>query len=323
MNGGGSQMHNPLKHSSSAKGYKRPTQPISSVRRKKRKSRSSKLALFLTLGAVAVAAVMITRLIDYKDAQDEYAAYAAMVPTTQPYIEDAETPPAPTVYIAVAAAPAPTYSSMLLSASDIFSAPEPLHNGKPFYSEQVAALKKENSEAVAWIEIPGTAVQYPVAQGKDNEYYQTHTFAKKSRSTGSIFLDSWNSKNLSDFNTVIYGHHMKDGSMFAGLMEYRHENFMRNHKYIYVTLENSKKTYKVFAAYECGDSVDFRAFTANTEKERSAFIKRVSNSSIFNTNADATYKDRLLTLVTCTGGERDKYFVVHAILVEEQNYMNN
>lgn len=161
-------------------------------------------------------------------------------------------------------------------------------------------------------------MQYPVAQGADNEYYETHTFKKKRRAGGSIFLDAWNAADGSDFNTVIYGHNMKDGSMFAELREYRHDTFMREHKYIDIEFANSRKQYKVYAAYICDDDVDFRGLYCATEAEKSAFLRGIAHRTEIHTNAEATTSDRLLTLVTCTGGERDRYWIVHAVLVEEQ-----
>ena len=311
MNRRNTRMRKPLKYTSGAGGYQRyAPRSYSFVQPKKRKTR---LSLLLVLGALVLAVVMITRLWDYRQAEQEYAVYAAMQ-TSEPENAQAEIAviPSPTQY----AAPAATEYPQQQSVATILTTTAPKPTAQPYYSEQVAKLKKQNSDAVAWIEIPNTAVQYPVAQGKDNEYYQTHTFAKKKRATGSIFLDAWNSKSFADFNTVIYGHHMKDGSMFTGLLEYRHGSFLRNHKYIDVTLESSKKTYKVFAAYECDESVDFRGFHVNTDRDRINFLKRIVHDSVFTTNAEATPQDRILTLATCTSENRNWYWIVHAVLTE-------
>ena len=304
----------PPKRHTGAKGYQRYTPRSYSFVQPKPKRRNSLLASLLVLGALVLAVVMITRMWDYRQAEQEYAVYAAIQSSESENMQaEMMAMPSPTQYVA----PASTEYPQQQSEAAILSITAPKPTAQPYYSEQVAKLKKQNSDAVAWIEIPDTDVQYPVAQGKDNEYYQTHTFAKKKRATGSIFLDAWNSKSFADFNTVIYGHHMKDGSMFTVLLEYHRDSFLRNHKYINVTLENSKKTYKVFAAYECDESVDFRGFRVSTDRDRINFLKRIVHDSVFTTNAEATPQDRILTLATCTGGERNRYWIVHAVLVED------
>ena len=132
----------------------------------------------------------------------------------------------------------------------------------------------------------------------------THTFKKKKNASGAIFLDRWNAPDFTDFNTVIYGHNMKDGSMFAGLREYRHQKFFDEHHYVKVTLLNKKLIYRVFAAYiaKDGTSVDFRGQGCATEAQRSSFIKAARKRS---TDISSSYTvsryDRLLTLVTCAG----------------------
>lgn len=156
-----------------------------------------------------------------------------------------------------------------------------------------------------------------MVQVGDNEYYMAHSFARRNRAAGAIFLDAWNSDGLTDFNTVIYGHNMKDGSMFAPLREYRHADFLREHKYIEVTLLQSKKTYKVFAAYIAEEGFDFRGFGCSTSSKKAEFIKRITYQSEIDTNAMATESDSILTLATCTSGERDRHWIVHAVLVEE------
>jgi len=159
-------------------------------------------------------------------------------------------------------------------------------------------------------------MQYPVVQGADNDYYMTHTFAKKKRASGAIFVDCWNAPDFSDFNTVIYGHNMKDGSMFNGLRDYQHQKFLDEHPYIEVTLLNKRLRYRVFAGYtsEGKDGDDFRGQTCATEARRSAFIKAARKRSVISSSHTVSRHDRLLTLVTCTGGTHPWFWVVHAVL---------
>ena len=265
-------------------------------------------SLLFLLGAVVLAVIVGLRLWDYHQSRIEYENIAAQIALeTALSSTEALPPPASTVVPSPKPASAPVKTDI----------PEPKASTKPFYSGSVNALKRQNPDTVAWLDIPETTMQYPVVQGKDNHYYETHSFSQKVRAGGAIFADAWNLADFSDFNTVIYGHHMKDGSMFTGLREYRHDSFLRNHKYIVLTLENSQKQYKVFAAYDCDEKTDFRGFMNSDSASKKAFLLQIEKRSEISTNAEVTMRDKLLTLVTCTGGDRDRYWVVHAVLVED------
>jgi len=272
--------------------------------RKKRTRRKTALAFYVLLSLFVIAgAVLIARLAGYRAARDEYAAYQMIQAEAVASAETAE--PEQAAARAETAAPA------------LAAAP----TARPFASARVASLQKENRDTVGWLDIPGTGIQYPIVQGADNEYYMTRTFQKKKNASGAIFVDCWNAPDFSDFNTVIYGHNMKDGSMFAGLREYRRQAFLDAHPYVEITLLNSKLRYRVFAAYtsqgEAG--ADFRGQTCNTETQRAEFIRAARKRSAEVDSSQAVSRhDRLLTLVTCTGGTYEWYWVVHAVLVEEE-----
>ena len=98
------------------------------------------------------------------------------------------------------------------------------------------ALKKINPDIVAWIRIPDTSIDYPVVQGNDDFYYLTHTFKKAEHVAGAIFLDSDNNADFSDDKNIIYGHNMKDGSMFRGLRNFLDDEFLKEHHILYLYL---------------------------------------------------------------------------------------
>lgn len=272
---------------------------------KQQARRKTVLALWiLAVAFVCVAVVLVVRLRGYQAAREEYAQARAAVaeetaePTSQAQDE-----------------------AQAVQMSDAPAFEPPAATAKPFYSTKVAALLKENKSTVAWLDIVGTEMQYPVVQGSDNIYYMTHTFKKKKNASGAIFVDSWNAPDFTDFNTVIYGHNMNDGSMFSGLREYGHQSFASKHPVIEVTLLHKKLRYRVFAAYvsQSEASADFRGQSCATELERSAFIKAARKRSTgLSSDQSVSRYDRLLTLVTCTGGTHPWYWVVHAVLVEEQ-----
>jgi len=112
------------------------------------------------------------------------------------------------------------------------------------------ALKKMNPDIVAWIRIPDTSIDYPVVQGNDDSYYLTHTFKKTEHVAGAIFLDSDNNADFSDDKNIIYGHNMKDGSMFQGLHKYESESYLQEHNKVYLYLPDGEAlTYTVI---KCG-----------------------------------------------------------------------
>ena len=100
-------------------------------------------------------------------------------------------------------------------------------------------LQAENPDVVGWICSEGTPINYPVLRGDSNDTYLHHMINGEYNSAGSIFMDFRNNPDLSDFNTIIYGHHMKNGSMFASLHQYMDQDFYNAHKYIwYLTPEH-------------------------------------------------------------------------------------
>ena len=97
-------------------------------------------------------------------------------------------------------------------------------------------LRAINKDIVAWIQIPGIAVDYPVVQGKDNEHYLHYTFDGKANKAGSIFLDYRTRPDFTDSKVILYGHNMKDGSMFSNLKKFENVDFQKNHKTVYLYL---------------------------------------------------------------------------------------
>ena len=96
-------------------------------------------------------------------------------------------------------------------------------------SQHVAGLKEINEDCVAWIYIEDTAINYPVVQGSDNSFYLKHLIDGKWNSAGCIFLDFRVDSNISDRHSIIYGHHMKDGTMFSGLTKYKKQDYYEAH----------------------------------------------------------------------------------------------
>lgn len=188
-----------------------------------------------------------------------------------------------------------------------------------YENEFLEQLVIQNSDTVAWLDIKRTTIQYPVVRTYNNIYYMNHSFNRKVSDSGAIFMDCGSSGTFTDFNTVIYGHNMKDGSMFATLDKYEKQSFADKHLDIQVQLADRWLSYRVFACYVCKgeEDFDFRARNALGKADKRAFLKAVEKRNALYTRQEVNDTDRLLTLVTCTDGHEAWHFVVHAVLVHE------
>ncbi len=116
--------------------------------------------------------------------------------------------------------------------------------------KDLQSLKEVNEDVLGWLLLPETSLSYPVVQGEDNDYYLNHTWDKTASSVGSIFLECQNSPDMDGFSTIIYGHRMRDGSMFGILREYKNREFWADHPSIYLLTEKGVGRYDIYAAYE-------------------------------------------------------------------------
>ena len=177
-----------------------------------------------------------------------------------------------------------------------------------------SALREVNSDVLGWILIPGTAVSYPLVQGADNDYYLNHTWKKWTSAVGSIFLECRNSRDLSDFNTMIYGHRMNNGSMFASLKNYKQQSWWSAHPYVYITDDAGSHKYEIFAAYEVSTEGETYRLSFRDDQEKQAFIDYCLAQSVIETGVTPRTYDRIVTLSTCTGRGHATRWVVQAVL---------
>lgn len=181
-------------------------------------------------------------------------------------------------------------------------------------SIDLEALRTVNPDVAGWIEIPGTQLSYPVLYGTDNQYYLTHTWAGEVNSGGSIFLECTGKRDFSDFHTIIYGHRMRDGSMFGSLRNYRDRAYWEEHPAIYVAFDGGVYRYEIFAAQEAGvTSLVYRLDLEESGIEES-FIQACLEGSSIDTGVTPSAEDQILTLSTCTGIGYATRWVVHAVL---------
>lgn len=178
----------------------------------------------------------------------------------------------------------------------------------------LAALREENPDVVGWIRIPDTKIDYPLMQGEDNDFYLNHTWKKEPSSVGSIFLEWGSSPDLTDFNTIVYGHNMNNGAMFADLELFSLKKFWQTHPYVYLRTDAGVYRYEIFAFYQA--EVDSLTYALNPQRDdtKEAFLKLAQESAWFDSGIRPALTDRFLTLSTCSGANYDYRYVVQARL---------
>ena len=181
-------------------------------------------------------------------------------------------------------------------------------------SMDLGALREVNPDVVGWILIPDTEINYPLMQAEDNNYYLQRTWDQKSNAMGSIFLEYLCSPDLTDPNTIIYGHNMNDGSMFAGLHKYQQQDYWETHPYVYILSDYGVYRYGIYSAYRASTKSNTYGIEFPTETSWLRFLQKALDDSLIDTGVALQSTDRVLTLSTCTGANRSARFVVHARL---------
>lgn len=195
------------------------------------------------------------------------------------------------------------------------SEPEPAPAEDKLADISLSALQEASRDAIGWIRIPDTALSYPIVQGEDNDYYLNHAWNGAVTSVGSVFMDYRCASDFSDFNAILYGHRMKDGSMFAALKYYSKADFWESHPTVYIKDENGTRAYAVFAAYEAPVKACTYDVAPERDELRQEFIDYALNQSVIQTGVVPAVTDSILTLSTCTGDGYDTRWVVQAVEV--------
>ncbi len=194
----------------------------------------------------------------------------------------------------------------------------PIEDEDPFIEElaekNLDALREVNPDVLGWIEIPGTQLAYPIMDGDDNEYYLEHTWDKQASAAGSIFLEHLNNSDLRDFNTLIYGHRMINGSMFGSLKHYNKNDHYEKHPYVYILDDEGVHRYEIFSAYTAPVEGATFVYGFRNEAGMQLFIDYCISKSEIDTGVVPTMDDKILTLVTCTGRGYEARWVVQARL---------
>lgn len=165
----------------------------------------------------------------------------------------------------------------------------------------------QNEDMIAWLQIDGMEIDYPVMwTPEDEEYYLTRDFNGRSSSNGCLLLDTDSSLEPLTTNLIIHGHNMRSGAMFGDLSDYKDSEFEKEHDTIRLYTENGIRTYEVLAVfysqvyYQSDDVFKYYAFfQADTRAEFDDFYKNIKELSIYDTGVTAEFGDHFLTLSTC------------------------
>lgn len=184
------------------------------------------------------------------------------------------------------------------------------------------ALQKVNSDIYAWIYIPGTKVNYPILQSgddKEEDYYLDHNLDGSEGLPGCIYTQKRNSIDFSDPNTVVYGHNMKDGSMFKGLHDFQDAAFFQENQYIYIYTPQENYIYRIFAAYRYDNRLILEYYNDFRDQQTFAvYLEEIlsQQNSVCNLNKDVevTSEDKIITLSTCIGNSDYRYLVQGKLL---------
>ena len=174
---------------------------------------------------------------------------------------------------------------------------------------EMARLREENSDLVAWLSIEGV-LDLPVCY-RDNRYYLTHDFHRQENASGTIFLDEGHPFSARACNLLLHGHNMKDGSMFGHLVHYGELDYLRRHPIIEFSTLWQKERYVIFAvlrvSLNASDPRFFNYFSwpaFETDELYSRYVRDAQLASLFAIPVSAEPSDAMLTLSTCEGSDR-------------------
>lgn len=189
---------------------------------------------------------------------------------------------------------------------------------KPIQPERAvrfAELAKSNPDVVGWLHIPDTKLDYPVVQTEDNAYYLSHGFDQRESIAGAIFMDYRNEYDKPAPNTILYGHHMKNGSMFGSLIKYRDESHFKANRIITFDTLHYEMRWEIFSVYVTDTSFDYIRTEFNDDASYIRFLEQIQSKSIYPTEVQLNASDRILTLSTCEYDFDSARLVIHAKLI--------
>ena len=281
----------------------------------KRKLRNG-ISVLLAMVFVVSGALVIRQMHDYHAADKTYDAAQDLAVSATPEPAPAVMPePTPVEEPDLIEDPVPMVSEPVEEdpVQDVLE-----ENAQFLMALDLDVLRQTNERVLGWIHIPDSAIDYPLLQVQNNNEYLRRAWDGTPNQAGCIFLECKNSRDFSDFNTLIYGHYMRNGKMFGSLHYYQEQEYRDAHPYIYIVTDESVRRYEVFAAYEADVvSNTYRLYFEDDARKQSV-LDYYLDSSVVESDIVPTVEDHILTLSTCTGtGTYDTRWVVQAVLTGE------
>ena len=185
----------------------------------------------------------------------------------------------------------------------------------------LGALKKMNDDFRGWLYYPVLGVNYPVVQAEDNDYYLRRSFEGEYLRAGCLFMDAGASADFSDRNSFIFGHNMRDGSMFGRFKELTEDTTICDENpYFYIYTEDTVYTYEIFAYYQVKkDSERYMTFTEDQTYDY--YVKWALENSLYKKEMDFSGRNNIMTLSTCYGTSgSSKRLLIHGLLIRTEAY---
>ena len=277
--------------------------------KKTKKKKGGPLNVILTLGIVVCIGViaysgykLISTGLAYKEGEDEYNSlrkYTMEVTEPETVTDSGE-----------------EEDAQEDNRSPVDASAVPQEPVTPPLQVDFAALQAINPDIVGWIYIEALDISYPVVQGEDNDFYLHRTFEKKDNFAGSIFVEYRNSGDFTDPNTIIYGHNMKNQSMFGKLKLLKEWEEYKDSMYFWVMTPDYSYRYEIFSAQKTDDDSDVYTMISETATHYVEYMEKMqSQSEIPVTEREFTAEDKIITLSTCSSSNGDGRFVVQGVQV--------
>ena len=184
-------------------------------------------------------------------------------------------------------------------------------------------LMEENPEIYAWIRVPDTKIDYPILQheGEDQSYYLTRDIHGENNQAGSIYTEYYNNKHFQDSNTIIYGHNMKNGSMFHNVRYFAEKEYFDEHEELYIYMPGKILKYQIINCYVYDDRHLLGSFDLSDEAIHEAYLEEImrprSMYTMIREGVELSTEDKLVTLSTCVANQPNNRRLLQAVLVEE------
>ena len=184
---------------------------------------------------------------------------------------------------------------------------------------QYDELKKINEDFAGWLYYEPLDISYPIVRGNDNDYYTHYTFEGEKNSSGAIFMDFLNKTDYSDYNTIVYGHNMRNGTMFGSLKKMLNDfSIQEENPNFYVFTEDKAYMYEIFAVYLT--QADSRTYDLiRNEEEQQGFLDYVDEAATWRSDKVVSASDKVMTLSTCHGLHSNNRTIILGVLVASED----